>query len=724
MEKQGPVYYQQLAECVDGIIEKVGKKIVLGMPLALGKPNPLANELYRRAKEDPSLDLTIITALPLEKPTWSSDLERRLVETIAKREWPNYPSFEFIADLRADILPPNVKLLEFFSKAGGYLGVGVAQKNHISSNYTHAVRDSMNLGLNVAANIVAKKEINGKAYYSASCNADTPLEAITKLRAAEKKGRRVAVVSMVNDNLPFMYGDAVFEAEDVDVILDNPELSFDLFSAPKEPVTVQDHMIGLYASTLVKDGGTLQIGIGSLGDAVVCGLQARNDNNDQYKKLLSEIGAVEKNEQLIEAYGGLGTFDKGLYGSSEMFVDGFMHLYESGILKRKVYANAPLQKLINEGKVDENVSPEMIDLLVQEDAIRPQLSEKDFNFLQEFGIFKEELSYENGVIINGEQKYTADLSDETNKSEIFKNCLGKTLKKGILMTGAFFVGPEIFYESLRQLSDEERMHFEMTGVNVVNQLYGGETLRRLQRIHGRFINAGLIASIFGSVASDALENGSVISGIGGQYNFVSMAHALEDARSVMMIRSTRMAGLETQSNIVFNYGHCSVPKHLRDIVITEYGIADLRGRTDQDVVKAMLNVTDSRFQEALLEKAKKAGKVDASYEIPEPFRNNFPEKLEEIAAPYKEKGLFTIFPFGTSFTQEEIVLGKSLRGFKANIQGKKFKTILSLLKYATKPVPDAIQPYLERMQLGNPTSIKEKILRKVVAFAVDSAGVL
>ena len=37
---------------------------------------------------------------------------------------------------------------------------------------------------------------------------------------------------------------------------------------------------------------------------------------------------------------------------------------------------------------------------------------------------------------------------------------------------------------------------------------------------------------------------------------------------------------EPTSNVVSNYGHITIPRHLRDIVITEYGIAELRSKTD------------------------------------------------------------------------------------------------------------------------------------------------
>ena len=51
------------------------------------------------------------------------------------------------------------------------------------------------------------------------------------------------------------------------------------------------------------------------------------------------------------------------------------------------------------------------------------------------------------------------------------------------------------------------------------------------------------------------------------------------------------------SNIRWAYGHQTIPRHLRDVTVTEYGVADLRGKSDADVIAAMLAVTDSRFQD-------------------------------------------------------------------------------------------------------------------------------
>ena len=65
------------------------------------------------------------------------------------------------------------------------------------------------------------------------------------------------------------------------------------------------------------------------------------------------------------------------------------------------------------------------------------------------------------------------------------------------------------------------------------------------------------------------------------------------------------------SNVVTGYGHTTIPRHLRDVAITEYGIADLRGKTDAECIAAMIDIADSRFQEKLLSDAKRANKIDS-----------------------------------------------------------------------------------------------------------------
>lgn len=729
MADNKPALYQDVDTCVDEIVKKVGNKIVLGLPLGLGKPNQFANAVYKRAKNDPKIDLTICTALSLERPRGNSDLEQRFLGPFVERMFNGYVDLEYMVDLRKRKLPENVELREFYAKAGSYLNVEHAQQNYISSNYTHAWRDTIDNGVNVVGQLVCKKDIDGQTFYSMSCNPEVALDLSPALREQEKAGRKIAIVAQVNQNLPFMYGDAVVEADTYDMIIDSPDYYTRLFGAPKMSITTPDYMIGLYASTLIKDGGTLQIGIGSLGDALCYGLILRHRHSKDYCQFLTETKILDKFGGIIDRIGGTQPFQEGITGSTEMLVDGYLQLISNGVVKRKTYNNTHIQRLLNEEKITGTITPKTLEYLIAEGAIQSRLTRADFEFLTRFGIFREGLSYHDGHIQCGEKRIVADLNMPENMDQIASSCLGKELANGILIHGGFFLGPERFYKELREMSEEERRQIYMTSVQNVNQLYANnryhsEELKALQRRYGRFVNACLMVTLSGAIVSDGLESGQVVSGVGGQYNFVAQAHALPDARSIIMCKGVRGSGKTAASNIVFNYGHITIPRHLRDFVITEYGIADLRGKTDREIIANLLNITDSRFQEGLLQKAKEAGKIPKNYVIPDQFRNNSPQRLENELADYKKKGMFPPFPFGTDFTDDELAIGKALKGLKAQMS-EGLSKVSSLGRAMTiRTIPGAAKPYLERLQLDNPHSAKEKMMQKLVVYALSMQGIL
>src|ERR1700744_5768975 len=118
----GPATFADAARLADAIVDRVGKTIVLAMPLGLGKANHIANALYAKAVADPSLRLTIFTALTLEVPRPRQELERRFLEPLVQRVFAGYPALDYAAALHAKKLPPNVEVNEFFFLAGQWLG--------------------------------------------------------------------------------------------------------------------------------------------------------------------------------------------------------------------------------------------------------------------------------------------------------------------------------------------------------------------------------------------------------------------------------------------------------------------------------------------------------------------------------------------------------------------------------------------------------------------------
>ncbi|HEX4870324.1 MAG TPA: acetyl-CoA hydrolase/transferase C-terminal domain-containing protein [Moraxellaceae bacterium] len=692
-------HFDRIADCLDDLIARTGPRLVLGIPLGIGKPNPWVNALYRRVRDDQFLSLHIFTALSLEKPKAHSDMEARFLGPFVERVFGNYPDLDYVRDRHSGLLPKNIQVTEFFYKSGEYLHNDYAQQNYLSANYTHVARDMMIQGVNVVAQAVAVRERGGRTEYSLSSNPDVSLDLIRLMRDA---GRPLYRVLVVNREMPFLENDALVDESDVDAIVNDSAGTHTIFSAPNMKVDLTDYAIGMYVSSLVKDGGTLQIGIGSLGDAIAQALIVRDRHNGEYRAALAAMGAPLDHS---------GPFAQGLYGCSEMFVNGFMALIDAGILRREVFGHVGLQRLLNAGKLATAVDANTLPVLRGAGVIHSPLTVADVEFLREYGIFHEGVMRHGDHLACGEERLGLDIDDDATLASINRHCLGTRLQKGIYMHGGFFLGPRDFYEKLRTMPDGKRRGIGMTRISFINQLYGQESLAAAQRKDASFVNTCMMMTLLGAAVSDGLANGRLVSGVGGQYNFVAQAHALHDSRSIMMLRATRSSKGELMSNIVWNYAHTTIPRHLRDIVVTEYGIADLRGQADNEVIKRLLAVTDSRFQPGLLAEAKAAGKIEHDYEIPEAQLQNVPETVAARLAAIRGAGRLPDFPFGNDFTDEELAIIKVLQRMQAVADSpvQLVKSLVASLR-EDKEVPTAL---LERLNLDQPDSWRQKLLRQL-----------
>jgi len=715
MVADAPLRLSDTNACVDAIIERVGKEITLGLPLGLGKPVRLVNALYQRAKDDPSINLHIVTALSLLAPQGGSSLEKRFLGPFVERLYGRIPELAYARDVSANRLPGNVQVSEFFFKAGSFLHNTGQQRNYVCTNYTHAVRDLMALGVNVIGQMVAPGDGSGQV--SLSSNPDLSLDLLPLMREREADGTPVALVGELNEHLPFMGQHAAIGETDFDILLDHRASDYPLFSAPQMSVSPEDHLIGFYASALLRDGGTLQVGIGSLGAALVHSTILRHKYNDDWRAVFDHL-KVEGRFPLVNDVGGTSPFRHGLYGCSEMMVDGFIYLLEAGVLTREVYDHAGLQTLINNGDIGQEVSLATLDVLRREKLIDSPMRARDVRWLTRFGIFRDSVEFKGGRLRIAEQSLDADLDNVDSREAIRTLALGDRLSGGIVMHGGFYVGPESFYQSLRDLSDMDRNRICMTSVNYINHLYdhafGNQRLKAAQRVHSRFINSTMMYTLSGAAVSDGLEDGRVVSGVGGQYNFVAMAHELPGARSILTLRSTRQSRGETVSNIVFSYGHCTIPRHLRDMVVTEYGIADLRGQSDEQVYLRLIRIADSRFQQDLLKQAQKAGKVAPDFTLPADWCNNTPESVREAISSSGNDQLFPAFPFGRDFTDEELTLGKALKTLKAATSTRRGKLATLWRAFREKNEEGQYSSLIQRMGLENARGLKARLDRRLV----------
>ncbi|MBK1684147.1 acetyl-CoA hydrolase/transferase C-terminal domain-containing protein [Rhodoferax fermentans] len=700
-----PLFVASMDACVDHILDAVAGPIVLGIPLGVGKPNPLVNALYQRIKASPARQLRIITALSLEKPVGHSELEKNFLQPLVERVFGDYPDLDYVKDLRANQLPPNIEVQEFFMKTGDYLGNVAAQMGHISTNYTFAARDMAVQGMNVVAQAVAAKGEGESLRLSLSSNPDITQAVVESVRAS---GQPVITVGVINHKTPFMPNGAEISPDFFDVVVTDPAGTHDVFAPPNNKVSPADYAIGLHASSLVQDGGTLQIGIGSLGDAIGQSLIVRDRHGPEYRRILASIcpGGLAGRE--------LGRFDIGLYGCSEMLVNAFLRLIEAGIIRREVYDDAVLQQLLNSGEIPDNcVTPHMLQALLDAGRIRSPLSEEDLDFLKHYGILRAEVVLHGQQLRCGSHQCSNQIREPSSFALVSQHMLGTHLLHGMYMTGGFFLGPRDFYERLRTMAPQDLAKIDMTRIDFINQLYGNDALKRAQRRKASFMNTTMVVTLLGAAASDTLESGQVVSGVGGQYNFVAMSHALADARLIMMLRATHDNKHGLKSSIVWNYGSVTIPRHLRDVVITEYGIAELRGQSDGEVVKRLIAIADSRFQDELVKQAKAHGKLEADYEIPECYRHNLPEVIAAKIKPWSEAGLLPDFPFGTDLTEDELHMVRALKKMKhASHHPAELVTMAVKSLWEGKEAPPA---YLARLGLDEVHSFKDRVMRRLFA---------
>lgn len=623
--------HDSVRNLVDALIEKVGSTLVVGVPIGIGKAVHVVDALFARAEADPSISLTIFTGLTLVAPDPGPGLAARFGNPLIERLYGQCPVPSYVARVAANSLPPNVQVREFYLRPGGYLRNALAQQSYTSINYSQVVEELLALGVNVVAQLVAV-DGDSREHYSLSSNPEITLDLLPRLQARRQAGHTMAMVGQVNRNLPYMLGDAELPAANFDFVLDSEEYQFPLFGLLNRRVKPADFATGMHVASLVADGGTVQLGIGSLSDAVAHCLRIRHESPDLFRAVLELLPGGSRSTRRASLPMHIAPFTEGLYASTEMLSDAVFSLFRHGLLRR-----------------------------------------------------------------------SADEDDET------------------LIHAGFFVGSSGFYRDLKALPPERRKLIDMTRISFVNTLFGDEDRKRRQRRHARFINETMMATLLGAAVSDALDDGRVVSGVGGQFDFVSMAHSLHDAYSILMLPATRVKNATRTSNIRWAYGHTTVPRHHRDIYVTQYGIAATRGKTDSQTIDAMLQIADSAFQHELIKVAQDAHKLAADYRLPQDAANNHTPLINDIFARSQFRASFPEYPLGTDLTATEQRLAVALEWLEtssSNTSGKMRVALGALLSGGATDHAAA----LARLGLDRVSGIGERMQRRLVSFALQETG--
>lgn len=164
----------------------------------------------------------------------------------------------------------------------------------------------------------------------------------------------------------------------------------------------------------------------------------------------------------------------------------------------------------------------------------------------------------------------------------------KTLNPGVCI-GAQAAGTQEFYDFI-----DGNPSFEVHPVDYVNDPYViGQNYRQTS------INSCMEIDLKGQVNSETV-GGFQCTGIGGQLDHVRGAQLSEGGKSILALNST--AKNDTISKIVPHFAPgnvVSVPRYDVQYVVTEYGVADLKYKTERERARALISIAHPKFREEL-----------------------------------------------------------------------------------------------------------------------------
>ena len=113
------------------------------------------------------------------------------------------------------------------------------------------------------------------------------------------------------------------------------------------------------------------------------------------------------------------------------------------------------------------------------------------------------------------------------------------------------------------------------------------------------INSALSVDLLGQVAADAL-GGMQFSGVGGQVDFVRGANNSVGGRAIIALPATAAKGTVSRIVATLAPGQAvTTSRYDVDYIVTEYGVAHLKWKTNRERANALINIAAPEFRETL-----------------------------------------------------------------------------------------------------------------------------
>jgi 4-hydroxybutyrate CoA-transferase len=211
-----------------------------------------------------------------------------------------------------------------------------------------------------------------------------------------------------------------------------------------------------------------------------------------------------------------------------------------------------------------------------------------------------------GAIPDAVLLFLKDKKDLGIHSEMISDGVLELVEAGVITNKAKSIHPGkiivTFLMGTKRLYDfiDNNPVVEMYPVNYVN-----DPRVIMQNSKMVSINSCVQVDLMGQVSSESVGL-TQISGVGGQVDFVRGANMCKDGKSIIAMPSTAAKGKVSKIVPLLDEGAAvTTGRNDVDYIVTEYGIAKLKGKTLKDRAKALISIAHPDFKDGLIEEFEK-----------------------------------------------------------------------------------------------------------------------
>ena len=184
-------------------------------------------------------------------------------------------------------------------------------------------------------------------------------------------------------------------------------------------------------------------------------------------------------------------------------------------------------------------------------------------------------------------------------SGLISDRLIELIKKGVLTNALKPIDTGVSITNVVLGTGETKAYAHMNPqLRMPHSLYchAPQVLAQLDRFYA--INSAIEVDLTGQVNSEVAD-GVYVGAAGGQPDFIRGALLTERGRSMIVLPSTARKGTRSRIVAQLSNGTVTTPRCDADLVITEWGVADLRGQNLGERVKRMVAIADPSFRDQL-----------------------------------------------------------------------------------------------------------------------------